>query len=84
VGCGCQALRAQGARPDAVAGLRDGQHRRAARASYGPEICAQAANLVSGHHIPVYRLGYSEVREELPRTDRGSAAIDSGAHPDEG
>ncbi len=26
-----------------------------ARASYGPEICAQAANLVSGHYIPVYR-----------------------------
>ena len=26
-----------------------------ARASYGPETCAQAANLVSGHHIPVYR-----------------------------
>jgi transposase len=26
-----------------------------ARASYGPETCAQAASLVSGHHIPVYR-----------------------------
>jgi transposase len=26
-----------------------------ARASYGPEICAQAANLVSGHYIPIYR-----------------------------
>jgi transposase len=26
-----------------------------ARASYGPETCAQAANLVSGHHIPVSR-----------------------------
>jgi transposase len=26
-----------------------------ARASYGPETCAQAANLVSGHHIPVCR-----------------------------
>ena len=26
-----------------------------ARASYGPETCAQAANLVSGHHVPVYR-----------------------------
>jgi transposase len=26
-----------------------------ARASYGPETCAQAANLISGHHIPVYR-----------------------------
>jgi transposase len=26
-----------------------------ARASYGPETCAQATNLVSGHHIPVYR-----------------------------
>jgi transposase len=26
-----------------------------ARANYGPETCAQAANLVSGHHIPVYR-----------------------------
>ena len=26
-----------------------------ARASYGPETCAQAANLVSGHHIPVHR-----------------------------
>jgi len=26
-----------------------------ARASYGPEVSAQAANLVSGHHIPVYR-----------------------------
>ena len=26
-----------------------------ARASYGPEACAQAANLVSGHYVPVYR-----------------------------
>jgi len=26
-----------------------------ARASFGPETCAQAANLVSGHHIPIYR-----------------------------
>jgi len=26
-----------------------------ARAGFGPETCAQAANLVSGHHIPVYR-----------------------------
>jgi transposase len=26
-----------------------------ARASYGPETCAQAANLVSGHHVPIYR-----------------------------
>ena len=26
-----------------------------ARASYGPETCAQAANPVSGHHIPIYR-----------------------------
>jgi transposase len=26
-----------------------------ARASYGPQTCAQAANLVSGHHIPIYR-----------------------------
>jgi len=26
-----------------------------ARASYGPEACAQAASLVSGHHIPIYR-----------------------------
>jgi transposase len=26
-----------------------------ARASYGPEACAQAANLVSGHYIPVHR-----------------------------
>jgi transposase len=26
-----------------------------ARASYGPETCAQAANLVSGHHIPIHR-----------------------------
>jgi len=26
-----------------------------ARASYGPETCAQAAHLVSGHHIPIYR-----------------------------
>jgi transposase len=26
-----------------------------ARASYGPETCAQAANLASGHHIPVSR-----------------------------
>ena len=26
-----------------------------ARASYGPEASAQAANLVAGHHIPVYR-----------------------------
>jgi transposase len=26
-----------------------------ARASFGPETCAQAANLAVGHHIPVYR-----------------------------
>lgn len=26
-----------------------------ARASYGPETCAKAANLAVGHHIPVYR-----------------------------
>jgi len=26
-----------------------------ARASYGPETCAQAASLVSGHHIPICR-----------------------------
>jgi transposase len=26
-----------------------------ARASYGPETCAQAANLVCGHHIPIWR-----------------------------
>ena len=26
-----------------------------ARASYGPETCAQAANLAIGHHIPIYR-----------------------------
>src|SRR5712691_11310413 len=26
-----------------------------ARASYGPETCAQAANLVSGHYIPIHR-----------------------------
>ena len=26
-----------------------------ARASYGPETCAQAANLAAGHHIPIYR-----------------------------
>jgi len=26
-----------------------------ARASFGPETCAQAANLTSGHYIPVYR-----------------------------
>ena len=26
-----------------------------ARASYGPETCAQAANLFSSHYIPVYR-----------------------------
>ncbi len=26
-----------------------------ARASYGPETCAQAANLTAGHYIPVYR-----------------------------
>ena len=26
-----------------------------ARASYGPETHAQAANLVAGHHIPVWR-----------------------------
>ena len=26
-----------------------------ARASYGPETCAQAANLVSGHYIPICR-----------------------------
>ena len=26
-----------------------------ARASFGPETCAQAANLTCGHHVPVYR-----------------------------
>jgi transposase len=26
-----------------------------ARASFGPETCAQAANLTAGHHVPVYR-----------------------------
>ena len=26
-----------------------------ARASFGPETCAQAANLVCGHHIPIWR-----------------------------
>ena len=26
-----------------------------ARASYGPQTCAQAANLTTGHHIPVWR-----------------------------
>jgi transposase len=26
-----------------------------ARASYGPETCAQAANLAVGHHIPIHR-----------------------------
>jgi transposase len=26
-----------------------------ARASYGPETCAQAANLAVGHHVPIYR-----------------------------
>lgn len=26
-----------------------------ARASYGPETCAQAANLACGHHIPIWR-----------------------------
>ncbi len=26
-----------------------------ARASFGPETCAQAANLTAGHHIPVHR-----------------------------
>ncbi len=40
--------------------LRDGHrgelpaHARA-RASFGPETCAQAANLAAGHYIPVYR-----------------------------
>jgi transposase len=26
-----------------------------ARASFGPEACAQAANLACGHHLPIYR-----------------------------
>ena len=26
-----------------------------ARASYGPQTCAQAANLTVGHHVPIYR-----------------------------
>jgi transposase len=26
-----------------------------ARASFGPETCAQAANLAVGHHVPIYR-----------------------------
>jgi transposase len=26
-----------------------------ARASFGPETCAQAANLTCGHHIPIWR-----------------------------
>jgi transposase len=43
--CGCCGETTAGELP---AGVR-------ARASYGPEVSAQAANLVSGHHIPVYR-----------------------------
>ena len=40
--------------------MRDGHRGGAARAragpgSYGPETCAQAANLAVGHHIPIYR-----------------------------
>jgi transposase len=36
-------------------GHRRGVARARARASYGPEACAQAANLTVGHHIPIYR-----------------------------
>ena len=43
--CGCCGETTAGELP---AGVR-------ARASYGPEVSAQAANLVSGHHIPVHR-----------------------------
>jgi len=43
--CGCCGETTAGELP---AGVR-------ARASYGPEVSAQAANLVSGHHIPVCR-----------------------------
>jgi transposase len=43
--CGCCGQIIAG---DLPAGVR-------ARASYGPEVSAQAANLVSGHHIPVHR-----------------------------
>lgn len=43
--CGCCGETTAGELP---AGVR-------ARASYGPEVSAQAANLVSGHHIPVSR-----------------------------
>ncbi|MDQ2873791.1 MAG: transposase [Actinomycetota bacterium] len=43
--CGCCGETTAGELP---AGVR-------ARASYGPEVSAQAANLVSGHHIPIRR-----------------------------
>lgn len=36
-------------------GCRDSSTSSRARASYGPETCAQAANLVCGHHIPIWR-----------------------------
>jgi transposase len=52
-----------------------------ARASYGPETCAQAANLVSGHYIPVYRstlllcqLAGIQVSSGWMATVRGKAA----------
>jgi transposase len=57
-----------------------------ARASYGPETCAQAANLVCGHHIPIGRctqllcqLGGTAVSTGWMAGIRGRAAALIGA-----
>jgi hypothetical protein len=65
-----------------------------ARASYGPETCAQAANLVSGHHIPHLpghaaaapagrHRGIDRVDGRYPRQGRGPGGSlrVHGAHP---
>ena len=62
-----------------------------ARASYGPEVSAQAANLVSGHHIPIHRatlllcqLAGIEVSTGWMAGIRGRAAslVESSGFPD--
>ena len=42
-----------------------------ARASFGPETCAQAANLTAGHYIPVYRA-------TLPLCQLAGVAVSTG------
>ena len=56
-----------------------------ARASYGPETCAQAANLAVGHHIPIYRatLLLCQLAGIAVSTGRGLDRVD-GRDPREG